>query len=160
MNVTEVTFVLLRWVHGIAAAAWVGGGLFYLLILRPWLRRHKNPSTASIAKEFRAMVTTAMGILLVSGVILSFDRITSGFVGASYVLVLTVKIVLALYMFHLVWFLRSKSYTPEPTTPSGKIQTIMSGLSGGATVVVLGIIVFLLADILSSLFEHGLRSAG
>lgn len=157
MSVSDILFLIIRWLHAISAVAWIGGGLFYLLVLRPSLRRSLSSANAAIGQEFLALVTTAMGILLVTGVILSFDRLTSGFVGAAYAIVLAIKISLALYMFYLVRFLRSRTYPDDPQGQTTGFQKWVTALSSGTTVVVLGVIVFLLADILSALFEQGLR---
>ena len=158
MSISEVLFLIIRWLHAIAAVAWIGGGLFYLLILRPSLRRASGGVDAAVGRDFRALVTTAMGILLVTGAIMTFDRLTSGFVGAPYAVVLAIKITLALYMFYLVRFLRSQTYPNDPQQVSTGYKRWTSVLSGGTTVVILGVIVFLLADILSTLFEQGLKS--
>ena len=39
MDVTAVVLVIAQWVHTLAAAFWVGGGLAYLLVIRPANRR-------------------------------------------------------------------------------------------------------------------------
>ena len=157
MSVSDVLFLIIRWLHAIAAVAWVGGGLFYLLILRPSLRRSHGADDTAIGEDFRALVTTAMGILLVTGVIMTFNRLTSGFVGASYVVVLVIKITMAFYMFYLVRFLKSRTYPNDPQQGAVGYRRWVSVVSGGTTVVILGVIVFLLADILSALFEEGLE---
>ncbi|MBM3925034.1 MAG: hypothetical protein FJ320_03470 [SAR202 cluster bacterium] len=182
MSPTDILLLLIRWLHNISAVAWVGGGLFYLLILRPKRRgpspnaigaspgeplalseaergspypdvaEESNPS--SIAADFRALVYTAMGVLLVTGVILTFHRLTSNFAGPAYAVVLAVKIALALYMFYLVRFLRSRSYPHDSPNPPSRWLAIASSAT---TVVVLGLIVLFLADILAALFEDALK---
>ena len=152
MSVNDVLFVTIRWVHAIAAVSWVGGGLFYLLILKPRLKAFPSDANAAIVQDFRALVTTAMGMLLVTGVILTFDRLTSGSTGVAYVAVLSVKIGMALYMFYTVRFLGSRTYPADPPRRSWTTP-----LTSGTAVVALGIIVFLLADVLSALFEQGLK---
>ena len=154
MSVSEVILLIIRWLHSIAAVAWVGGGLFYLLILRPSLRRSHGTADAAIGQDFRALVATAMGVLVVTGIVMTFNRLTSDFVGAAYVIVLAIKIAMALYMFYLVRFLRSRTY---PNDPQEEATGYRRWVTGGTTVVILGVIVFLLADILSALFEEGLR---
>ncbi len=157
MSVNDLLFLIIRWLHNVSAAAWVGGGIFYLLILKPRLRRSRTNGAEAVGQDFLALVTTAMGILLVTGTILSFNRITSGFVGIPYVVVLAVKISLAFYMFYLVRFLRSRTSRDGSEKQATRLQRWLSTLSGGTTVVILGIIVFLLADVLSTLFERGLK---
>lgn len=157
MSVNEVLILAIRWLHNTAAVAWVGGGLFYLLVLRPRLKGSRGIEDAGIARDFRALVTMAMGLLLITGAILTFNRLTSGFVGPAYVITLVVKVSLAFYMFYLVRFLRRRTYPEdEPIAGSGprRWRTLLSSAN---TVVALGVIVFLLADILRALFERGLK---
>ena len=157
MSVSDVLLLAIRWLHAISAVAWVGGGLFYLLILRPTVRRSQSNADVAIGRDFRALVTTAMGILLVTGAIVTFNRLTSESVGPAYVITLAIKIALALYMFYLVRFLRRRTYPSDPLIEATGVRRWTFVLSSGTTVVVLGLIVFLLADILSVLFEQGLK---
>jgi putative copper export protein len=103
------------------------------------------------------MVSTAIGVLLLTGVILSVARLTDEAVSGAYVAVLVVKIVLSLYMFYIVRFLRRRSY-PEESLPGGNWwDRARNGLTSGTAVLIIGVVVFGLADVLSALFEHGLR---
>jgi len=89
--------------------------------------------------------------------ILSFDRITAGTAGVPYVTTLSVKIALALTMFLLARGRRrrsvflSSSATPNQS-PTG-FQQAVRAVSGYNAIVILGIVVFLLADLLKVLFE-------
>ncbi|MQF64925.1 hypothetical protein FIM04_02245 [SAR202 cluster bacterium AC-409-J13_OGT_754m] len=151
MDITEVLLIIIRWLHAIASATWVGGGIFYVLVLRPSLKQLKSDTMLSIAEDFRTMVTTAMTVLLITGAILTFERLTSGFVGTLYVVTLGTKIALALYMFYLVRFIKTR----YRENSYGKLTSL---ISGPTTVVILGAVIFLLADILNSIFEKGLVS--
>ena len=155
MSLNDILFLAMRWVHNLAAVAWVGGGIYYLLILRPRLRRSPaDDDTFNPGRDYLSLVNTAFGILLVTGAVLTFHRVTSGFIGVPYVAVLAVKVLLAFCMFYLVRFLpnrRSKD-REKPT------RRWLPAISNATAVVILGVIVLLLADVLSSLFEHGLKS--
>ena len=79
MGVLEWILVIIRWGHAVSAVAWVGGGIFYLLVLRPAIRRSRGlpPETGdAIRDEFRGLVITAIAVLLLSGVVLSVARLT------------------------------------------------------------------------------------
>ena len=109
MGVLDWILVVIRWGHALAAVAWVGGGAFYLLILRPAIRRSQGlpPETGTaIRDEFRGLVTTAIAVLLLTGVILSVARLTGDAATVPYAAVLGVKIALALYMFYVVRVVR------------------------------------------------------
>ena len=155
MSLNDILFLVMRWVHNLAAVAWVGGGIYYLLILRPRLRRSPtNDETLNPGRDYLSLVNTAFGVLLVTGAVLTFHRVTSGFIGVPYVAVLATKVLLAFCMFYLVRFLpnrRSKD-REKPT------RRWLPAVSNATAVVILGVIVLLLADVLSSLFEQGLKS--
>ena len=152
--------LVIRWLHALAAVAWVGGGIFYLLVLRPSLRLSRDDAesaTQRLGEQFRHLVNTAIAVLLVTGVILTLARLTSNYIGLPYVVVLTVKIVLALYMFYLVRFLRTRTYPAEPVADGRRLHRITAVFTGATAVLVVGVIVFLLADILRALVEKGIE---
>ena len=160
MGFSDVLLLVIRWLHALSAVAWVGGGIFYLLVLRPSLGSPSGESGQTarrVGEEFRHLVNTAMSVLLVTGVILTVSRLTSGYVGMPYVVVLTIKIALALYMFYLVRFLRPRTYLVEVAMKNRGLQRFTSLFTGATAVLVLGVIVFLLADILRALVEEGIK---
>ena len=158
MSVLDWILVVIRWGHALAAVAWVGGGIFYVLVLRPSLRRSLESSEVSrvVGAEFRGLVTTAMGVLLLTGIVLSFSRLTSSAVATPYVGVLVAKISLALYMFYVVRFLRRRAYPEDPAEGEGWWVRLRSGLTSTTSVLIVGIVVFGLSDVLDALFERGL----
>ena len=164
MSVGDTFLLVVRWLHLVSAAAWVGGSLFYLLALRPATRR--SPESARLinvaaASEFRALVDTCIFVLLATGIILTFNRLTPGVIGVPYAVTLAVKIVLSLWMFYLVSSRRRgtvllDAYLESPTPGTTRTQKVARVISGYNAVVILGIIVFLLADLLQVLFEKAL----
>ena len=159
MGVLDWILLIIRWGHAVAAVAWVGGGIFYLLVLRPALRRTALSAEAnrSVGIEFRGLVNTAIAVLLLTGVILSVARLTEDSITIAYVAVLVVKIVLALYMFYVVRFLRPATYSEEDKAATGWWGKTRSGLTSAGAVLIIGLIVIGLADVLSFLFEDSLR---
>ena len=156
MSLNDIRFLVMRWVHNLAAVAWVGGGIYYLLILLPRLRRSPtDDETLNPGRDYLSLVNTAFGVLLVTGAVLTSHRVTSGFIGVPYVAVLAVKVLLAFCMFYLVRFLPNR----RPKGPaSPRTRKWVPAVSNATAVVILGVIVLLLADVLSSLFEQGLKS--
>ena len=159
MNVLDWILVVIRWGHAVAAVAWVGGGIFYVMVLRPSMQR--APASAEthriVGIEFRALINTAITVLLLTGVIISVARLTEDTITIAYVAVLVFKIVLALYMFYIVRFLRQRTYPEEPAAANGWWGRARGSLTGTTGVLIIGLVVFGLADILSALFQHGLR---
>ena len=160
MNVLDWIITAIRWFHLLAAVAWVGGGMFWLLVLRPALERtDTNDGTIrrSIGGEFRSLVNTAIGVLLVTGIVLSATRLTDTAVTTFYVAALVVKIVLALYMFYVVRFLRPRIYPDDEGIERDRSRRIRDRLTSTTALLVYGVVILGLSDLLNALFESALR---
>ena len=165
MTVSDAFLVVVRWIHIVAAAAWVGGSIFYLIVLRPALRRSPEAGrriNEFTAAEFGTLVDTCIFAILATGVILTFNRLTGGVTGPSYGLVLGVKIALSVWMFILARGRRRRAALLDmsrqnPDPPPGRFRKILSALSGYNTIAILGVIVLLLADLLNTLYEIAIR---
>ncbi len=161
MSVLDLILVAIRWGHALAAVAWVGGGIFYLIVLKPAIQQARGlpPETSrAIGVEFRGLVGTAIAVLLLTGVILSVSRLTEDVVTSPYMAVLVVKIGLALYMFYVVRFMRQNSYPEEPEPPDSRWQRLLSRLTGTTALLVTGVVVIGLSDVLDGLLENALVS--
>ena len=149
----------IRWGHAVSAVAWVGGGIFYLMVLRPAIRQSQGlpkDTGRAIGVEFRGLVSTASAVLLITGVILSASRLTEDVITSPYVVVLVVKIALALYMFYVVRFMRQDSYPEDRTLGDSRWQRLSGRLTGTTAILVTGIVVIGLSDILDGLLENAL----
>src|SRR6185437_3533974 len=104
IDVPAIARLLLRLAHAIAAVLWLGGGAYYMLALRPALR-NAEPSVQAAGREaqreFGEWASVATLILIVTGVVLTFDRLTDGRGTSVYVILLAIKIVAALIAFGL-----------------------------------------------------------
>lgn len=159
MDVTAVVLVIAQWLHTLAAAFWVGGGAVYVLVLRSASGRGEGGGR-TLAEEFRGLVDIAVIAMVVTGVVLAFDRLTSQHTGAGYAAVLGVKLALTLWMFWLAGVMRRRR--PRRATAS-------AGAEGRATtgwrrfmdatnqVVAIGVVVFLLSTVMQWLFERAVQ---
>ncbi len=145
---------LMRTAHTLAGGVWVGGSLVYLLVITPTLRLGKAAPevSAAIAAQFRRLVNASIVTLLLSGVYLVFDRLTTTTVGAAYVLTLAVKIALALAMFGLAVFQAQEAR--RPARLRGRMWRLAPRL-----ILALGVVVFLLGAVLNGLFDVALGVA-
>ena len=71
--------VLLVWLHMLAAVAWIGGTIFLSVVLVPVLRGEAFASQRSLlfrttARRFRAVVWSAIAVLLLTGPLLLHQR--------------------------------------------------------------------------------------
>ena len=162
MEIADWFLLAIRWLHALAAVAWVGGSLFFLVVLRPVLRDTPHEVTLNriAGQEFRNLVDTAIWVLLVTGAILSVNRLTTSYTSGAYGAVLGLKIALAVWMFYLVWFRQCRSASPpsqEPEKPAPiLLRTARATFSATNLILILGIVVILLADVLRDLFEHSI----
>ena len=150
MDVLGIILLIIRWAHALAAVVWIGGSLFMLLAGRPALRKVDSEGLVgrALAVEFRPIVATAIAILIISGVILTVDRLTSDAASMAYTVVLVAKIVLAVYAFGVAWLL--------PRRRAQRAGGIRGALAGPTVLTIVGVIVIGLADVLTWLFERGL----
>jgi putative copper export protein len=143
--------VLMRTVHLVAATAWVGGSIFYLVALTPALRE-AGPAPAVAAKVgefFRKVVSTSMGVLVLTGVYLTFDRLATATLGPAYLIVLGLKIVVALAMMGLALYQAQEgvSRLRRARAHSGWWTAVPR------LILALGLLAFVLGALLTTLYE-------
>ena len=153
----DVFLLIVRWAHAIAAVAWVGGGIFYWVVLRPALRTEGvPPAVARVAGvEFGGLVALAAWTLVVTGAVLVLARFSEPAADVPYAAVLALKIALAGWMFLLVSGRRRRG-TPADGPPRSRFRAAANALGHVNMTVVLGVVVFGLSDILALLFERNL----
>ena len=101
MDPLEATVVLTRWVHLIATVTWVGGNLFFLFVLRPALRSTAGTPPElgrAIGTRFKEAVDLSMWVLVITGGVLIYDRLTQQ-VEMPYLVALAAKLFLSGVMF-------------------------------------------------------------
>ena len=165
LSCSDLFLVAVRWIHVAASVAWVGGSLFYLIVLRPAVRKSGESGSrvnALAAAEFRTLVDVCFFLILVTGISLTFDRLSGGVAGAAYAAVLGLKAALSVWMFLLARRRRARTalmerYADRPSPPPGKLAKALRAASGYNLVVILGLIIILLADLLNALYESALR---
>jgi len=149
MAALDLFRVAIRWLHLLAGVTWVGGSLFYVLVLGPAARDAQGeglPATlAGVDRRFRELVQLAIAVLIVTGALLSFDRLQLQ-PGPAYAITLGIKIALAVWMFVLAQDIANRGRRRllerrrgQPTTPRGASTNFILGL---------GLAILLLSDVL------------
>jgi len=152
----EGLIVLVRWLHALGAVAWVGGSAFFALIVRPAQKVDPDGVGRVIGQftgPYRELVDASIVTIVVTGLVLMFERLTGDDASVAYFIVLSAKLVVAGWMFYMVWSLRRAGFVPE--SRSGLTQRI-SWLFGYNALLAGGVIVFLLAGFLRAIFETAL----
>ena len=143
MDATDLLLVGMRWLHAVAAVAWIGAVIFELFALGPAFNGAvPHEAQRRIDTATREIVQSSLVVFLLSGAILTFERLSYNVVGAAYVSLLGLKIVLAIAMFQIAF--RSRRADPGRRT------------TGSRWVVGLGITILFLAALLKSIFERSL----
>lgn len=164
MSLGDVFYLIVRWLHLSSAAVWIGGSIFYLLVLRPAADRHPDEArimSKALVGQFRILVDISIIILVATGAIEAFNRLAGGLIGPDYVITLAVKVALSVWMFLLVQQERRRAVMLIPylkkqykhRDPVHMIRKLIFGYNG---IAIAGALVFLLSDILRSLYEAAL----
>jgi len=154
MSASEVLLIAIRWAHALATVVWLGGGAYATLILGRQLREEDEATAARIGRatgaEFGRWLRGATVVFVVTGVILTADRLSSRGATTAYGIVLAVKVALALWMFAIAQSLGRRRRT-KPV--SGRWAELVRTLGSPQMLLWLGAIVVLLAAILKTLYE-------
>src|SRR4051812_30308767 len=133
----------MRSLHALAAMIWIGAVCFELIVVLPAVG--DAPSEAVLSKidaAMREIVQTSLIVFLVSGVLLTFERLSRGAAGTAYVWLLVLKVVLAIGMFQVGFRLRGARG--------------LRRISGLRWLAGLGIAIVLLASVLKWIYERAL----
>jgi uncharacterized membrane protein len=148
LDIAEAGQIILRLAHGLAAAVWVGGGAYYLLAVRPNIRRRDDDEARALGnavqREFGEWAAVATVVMISSGVILMFERLSGGQGTTVYVTLLSIKIVAAVAAFWMTGVLRTRA-APARNRRTGKLDTAW-------IVLALSVLAFLLGALLTTLY--------
>ncbi|MFL2760324.1 MAG: CopD family protein [Dehalococcoidia bacterium] len=160
MDITDLFHLFVRWTHLVSAGAWVGGSIFWILVLNPSTRQFDSDFTgrlqSQISSEFRGLVDTCIFVLLTTGAIMAFNRLTPGNIGYQYALILGLKIIFVAMMFYLI---RAKRHpkaayvkTNCDNTRKSRLRQFTKIATGYNLVLLLGLVVYLLSDLLNMIY--------
>lgn len=121
--------------HGLAAGAWLGLALIYLTVYRG-----KPPGP--VRDRIRDVSMVAAGTLLVTGALITFQRLSITQLGWSYVVLLALKILMALLAFGLVRGL-GPQWIPRPWA-----------------ILILTVAIYILASLLRKIYQNWLATTG
>ena len=160
MYMTDLFHLFVRWTHLVSAGAWVGGSIFWILVLNPSTRQFDSDFIrrlqSQISTEFRGLVDTCIFVLLTTGAIMTFNRLTPGNIGYQYALILGLKIIFVAIMFYLIRAKRQSKTTRTKTnpddTPKGRLTQFTKIATSYNLVLLLGLLVYLLSDLLNMIY--------
>ena len=109
-----------------------------------------------LSTEFRGLVDTCIFVLLATGAIMTFNRLTPGNIGYQYVLILGLKIIFVLGMFYMIRakrhlnFISKSNLAEHHVKPKSKRFSRL--ITGYNMVLVFGLLVYLLSDLLNLIY--------
>ena len=149
MDLNEHIITFSRWLQIIVASTWLGVTLIYSLILNPL--RKINISYQNLFSEidirYREIMNISVIILVISGVIITFERITGNPPPSLWFIFLSIKVSLAVIIMFLSWRLRKNTMTKN-----NKLDNFL----GYNIILFFGAIIFLIASYLSTILENSL----
>ena len=138
----------------------MGGSIFWVLVLNPSVKHSEisfiKKLHSRLSTEFRGLVDACIFVLLATGAIMAFNRLTPGDIGYNYALILGLKIVFVLGMFYIIRakrhlnFISKSNLAGHHEKPRSKRLTTL--LNGYNMVLVLGLLVYLLSDLLNLIY--------
>jgi len=162
MTFIETLLFLAKWLHGIAAVTWIGGSIFYFIVLTPFLSKGEIHGVLArgIARGFGSLVRLCIGVLVLTGSVIMLNALTSSHMNSEYIVTLVFKLVLSITMFYLVWRqgrkLIFRELNPVRNSPDQFPQAIAPKFRPfpriPKIILALGIITFLLSDLLAIIF--------
>ena len=156
--------LIMQFLHGLAAVVWIGGTLFYILVMKPTLQGAMPDSfiqyTRQMATAFKGWVSLSITLLLVTGISLTAWRLTSHDISLTYIAILAIKVLIATIMFIIVTRGSSSQGVANDETQQ-RPQSYLKAtkvFSGPNLTLILGLMVFFLADALGMLVEIGAKA--
>ncbi|MEA2641152.1 MAG: hypothetical protein QOF51_2546 [Chloroflexota bacterium] len=135
----------LLWAHSLAASAWVGGTLVYILAAP--LVRLEGAQERIVWRPFREALRLGIGIFVISGAIMAAQRFASATLPPVYFALLVVKVALGIWMFTIARRIGSHH--------SGATQNWLAAPE--RQVLALGVVVYALAITLRTIYETVIR---
>lgn len=136
-ELADALLVILRWLHGLATIIFLG----WSAVL--WLDGAPGPDTTAARRRFKDITELSLLVLLATGAILTFDRLSSG-ASTLYAVILVVKVACAVLAYQAAFRWRRHGLT--------------IGATSGRVVLLAGLAAVLLAAVLNGVFERGLLS--
>ena len=147
LMLVESFLFIIRWLHIVSAVAWVGGAIFFWAVVRPVLRSEGSTSLIGrfIGPEFGQLVNLCMWTLVLTGIVLGFDRLSTPEGTVTYAIILAGKTLLVGWMILILLNRSAQLPEPERSSPWKKLIATFGHIN---MTVILGVVVLALSDIL------------
>lgn len=151
IDFVNLIVIFIKWLHSVAAMSWVGGSIFFALIIRPVQSNMKEEYSIvfrNIAIVYRDLVDISVIGLILSGIFLMFTKLSEN-INNEWIIIFSIKLFISIIMFYLIWRFRQEdfSYNSQAKGVYGKLSFLL----GYNAIIFFGVIIFLLTSIMSEL---------
>lgn len=151
-SITELLIIIVRWVHISSAVIWVGGGMFYLIAIRPINRvsnKNLNELIKLINKNFANISDISILSLTSTGAIIMLNALLQPNLSLLYVTILTTKLFLAVLIFAIT--INKNRPTKYKFKTNKETNKFLRPFTNYTFVTITGILIIILSDILRSI---------
>ena len=109
----DLITIFIKWLHSIAAMSWVGGSVFFALIIIPVqssMNRKYSVVFKNISIIYRDLVDISVIGIILSGIFLMFTKLSENITN-EWMIVFIIKLFISVIMFYLVWRFRQKDFS-------------------------------------------------
>ena len=145
-----------------AAAIWIGTNIVQMIFGKSTITMNRSSKKQlemhQFGRVFKPLVDICIVVLIATGAIIVFNRLTSNDITIAYVVTLGIKVALTAWMFILLHAERRQMASignlDKKYDQSGWFNRTKFLLSGYNGLTVVGIVVFFLSELLRSLYEE------
>lgn len=140
----ELVNIIMLWLHYLAAVVWIGGMAFNILVLRPSMiatdLNQRQALGTRVLKRFIIFAWLSIAVLVLTGISISYNRIASDNIPATYGIVLLGKhFVTSIMILVVAWvsFVLSEKLAPFAPKPDTILILVKTNLFLGILVLFL-----------------------
>ena len=150
---SEYVMIIARWGHILGASTWLGISLTYAFVIAPLRLSYQSHEELfkTINIRYKEIVDLSVIVIFISGLIMTFDRLTGLPPPTTWTILLGSKVVLAILMVYLIWNARRSG----PIKSSNFIMNGIGRIFGYNATIILGVVIFLLASWMRTVLEVG-----
>ena len=166
MNQWEFLLLAIRWIHLVSACLWIGGSVFYLVILGKALKpstydlpQNQTVFVKVINTRFKQMVDLCLWILVISGSIILADRATGNSLSLIYLTAISVKLLLVVVLIVII-LLKRRTRRPDVNLPKNTslLKRMEYKIVQWKTVAYIGLTILFITEILRFAIEKSSSS--
>ena len=151
-SIADILLLIVRWIHISTAVIWVGGGIFYLIAVRPikyTANRYLNETIPSINKNLTHISDISILSLTSTGTIIMLNALLQQNLTALYISILVIKLFLSVLIFTIT--INKKRVSKYKVLSDKTSNRIFKPFTNYTFITLTGMVIIILSDILRSL---------